>query len=411
VNDIFRKENILFKKGTINLHCANLEAGLQDFLELNDYITSNNIEFEKISSVNLNIGDLYAGKLDYEKATHFLCKSKENNFLVFFAIEVSKMEVEQSEKEKLFFHAFSLYQSIQMIRISGVNSASNSDAAFCHYTSLDVVEKLIFKNAQGDDNTMRYYNAIHMNDPEEGNIIFDILGEKARLLFENGRDNQESNVYLASFMESKDSDKHIMWRTYGKGKGEDAKGCSLLVKNSFFDGMYGSLNDYKIDSSKINIETNNCLNKVYYYNAEEKTIVNDDFSTVKDNLQNASLVIDSLYEFYSYSSISEIKKFIELIVNKAITEVQYLFKSFEWDYEKEYRVIQVIQPSNPQVLFDNYSSPKKLYIDAPKILKEHLSKVTFGAKLKNPAEWISLDAQLKKENKEVEFSLSKHKFQ
>jgi hypothetical protein len=52
-----------------------------------------------------------------------------------------------------------------------------------------------------------------------------------------------------------------------------------------------------------------------------------------------------------------------------------------------------------------------LYTNAPKILKEHLKKVTLGAKIKNPAHWIGLDAQLKKEGKEVEFSFSKCKIQ
>ena len=165
------------------------------------------------------------------------------------------------------------------------------------------------------------------------------------------------------------------------------------------------------DVTKIKEDTNNCLNKVYYYNYEEKDIVNDDNSCIKNNLDAAIFLIEDLYQFYSTSSKSDIKKCIESIVNRAISEIQYLFKSHHWDYEKEYRIIQVIPHHNPEVLVDKFSSPKKLYINSPKIVKEHLEKVILGAKVKNPAEWISLDAQLKKENKEVEFSFSKCKFQ
>ncbi len=410
-NNIFRKENILFKKGNINLHCENLEAGLKDFLALSDYVNHNNIEFDKISSVNLYIGDLYAGKQDYANALAYLLKSKNNKFLVFLANEVAKLNVEQDEKEFLFFRAFALSLPIDLIRFESLNKAKNNDISFCHYTSLEVVDKLILKNDDGIDNTMRYYNAIHMADPEEGNTIFELLGENAKFLFEKGKDNEENNVYLGSFMESKDCDKHIMWRTYGKGKGEEAKGCSIVIKNDFFDGMYGSFNKYLTDVTKIKEDTNNCLNKVYYYNYEEKDIVNDDNSCIKNNLDAAIFLIEDLYQFYSTSSKSDIKKCIESIVNRAISEIQYLFKSHHWDYEKEYRIIQVIPHHNPEVLVDKFSSPKKLYINSPKIVKEHLEKVILGAKVKNPAEWISLDAQLKKENKEVEFSFSKCKFQ
>jgi tetratricopeptide (TPR) repeat protein len=405
------KLETLFQRGFTYVKCCNTKAALNDFLAIKKNIEQNNIEFERISLLDFFIGETYASKLDYNNAINFLKRSEENKFSVFLANKVPELNTNDDDKKFIFFTAYQLYQLTELTRINVVNSAKNTDIAFCHYTSLEVVDKLIFKNDEGNDNTMRYYNAIHMADPEEGNTIFELLGESAKFLFEKGKDNQGSNVYLGSFMESKDCDKHIMWRTYGKGKGEEARGCSLVIKNEFFDGKFGSFNNYTIDTNKNRVGINNCLNKVYYYNSEEKTIVNDENSDVKNNLQNVALLIERLHQLYSSTSISEVKKSIELIVNRAISEIQYLFKSSDWDYEKEYRIIQVIPHNNPEVLVDKFSSPKKLYINSPKIVKEHLQKIILGAKVKNPAEWISLDAQLKKENKEVEFSFSKCKFQ
>lgn len=95
-----------------------------------------------------------------------------------------------------------------------------------HYTGIDVLVSMLEKTARREEeNSLRMYDSVHLNDPDEGNYFSRNLPEKYDWL----KRKDVSHAYIASFItpnsEKDMSDNLVFWRTYGK----EGLGCSLSV--------------------------------------------------------------------------------------------------------------------------------------------------------------------------------------
>ena len=179
-----------------------------------------------------------------------------------------------------------------------------------HYTSIGTLVSMLQQAEKNKQNaSLRLYDSVHFNDPDEGNYFYrdpnlpgkyDWLGEK-----------KESHAYIASFVfnpEKDMSDNLVFWRTYGR----EGEGCSL----------------------KLRIPRDQ-LRKVLYGDCE----VN---STWKD----LGPVLDGLYPaLYPLVNINEqvlketIQKILAEATWKSLARLRYLYKSKAYEYEGECRFV------------------------------------------------------------------------
>ena len=110
---------------------------------------------------------------------------------------------------------------------------------------------------------------------------------------------------------------------------------------------------------------------------------------------------------------------INKIIYRFLTEIRYLFKSSDYAFENELRVIQYALPSsnikdNLVKVDDNggLSLPRRLYIESNKPVRQYISKIYLGPKVPNPQIWMYLETTMKmKGYNKMELKISETKFQ
>ena len=108
---------------------------------------------------------------------------------------------------------------------------SASSNLVVHYTSMTTIESMLQAIPEGTNASLRLYDSVSFNDPEEGTYFDRILAlpqEHAWLLDERGHSN---HAYITSFIrppsdgKTDGSDDLVFWLSYG----DRGEGCSLKV--------------------------------------------------------------------------------------------------------------------------------------------------------------------------------------
>lgn len=353
-------------------------------------------------------------------------KSNKQSFYYFDDL-INKLVITDSHKIKIKQQCAEIITDVvEQIRMF---ASECSDTAFAHYTKLKVADILTSQK----ESSLRYYNTIHMNDPEEGKLLIDYFDdEELKTSFENGKIGEENNIYIGSFLPaSEHQDELIMWRTYGKDENKnDASGCSIIIDSKFFDKERSFLNTEIINRTlNNNIETLNqsssqCLYKVIYLDLRNDNKNNEAIDSLIVKLKIGlhkllDLKFDDMFERYIDKDLKEkeldlnVSKVIDKIIFQIISEVRYFFKSSDYSFENEYRVIQFVSSEKDAVIIDrnNNSLPCKLYINSNKSIQPYIKKIILGPKVPLPEQWIYLEAAMKKNNHEVEIINSNCKYQ
>ncbi len=151
--------------------------------------------------------------------------------------------------------------------------------------------------------TLRLYDSVHLNDPDEGNYLVRHLNKKYSWL----KEEQLSHAYISSFIHNKEkdmSDNLVFWRTYGK----EGKGCSLSVHIP-----YGK------------------LQRVLYGDQGVRSTI--------DVLTRFLKPLDAFIKGCKKPLRNDVGKKLAEIVCKFLEKIRYLYKSDAYDYEKECRVV------------------------------------------------------------------------
>ena len=290
----------------------------------------------------------------------------------------------------------------------------------------------------------RLYNANYMNDPEEGIVIEQILGLDRRDVLE------PSSWFLMSFTNK--TDDLAMWSQYG----DDAKGVCLVLREDDFS-RFTSFNDVSWRQEKNFLEFSD---KMYLLKSElnsgfEKSIsrsesensvdtVNDEgiepnsvekasdskgnrdylyrIAYVKHIEENLKLEQTELFEKSELddlekllirlkdelkADLSKLDPFYKKAVYNCIEEIRYLFKSVDYKYENELRILRYanLDPSNDKIKIDKESGIGKLYVERENPIQ--IEKVIFGPKFPNP-EYVTpllklLDNDIKYEKSTIKF--------
>ena len=345
----------------------------------------------------------------------------------------------------------SIYQLVQKIKyqLGLKDSDKNQVLKFGHYTKgstlqimLDQEENEKKKSIFSVSGKTRLYNANYMNDPEEGIVIEKILGLDRRDILE------PSSWFLMSFTNK--TDDLAMWSQYG----DDAKGVCLVLREDDFS-RFTSFNDVSWRKEAIPlVETMNKIESTLSYdlkgspnelnNIKPTIAVKDEGkrskSEKKENVQKGNS--DYLYriayvknigedieleqtELFAKSEIEDLAKMLNSLKKKldsgskvteknyqdaiaeCIEEIRYLFKSVDYKYENELRILRYanLDPSNKEIKIDKTSGVGKLYVERKNSIQ--IGEIIFGPKFPNP-EYVTPLLKLLDEN--IDYKKSTIKF-
>ena len=347
----------------------------------------------------------------------------------------------------------SIYQIVQKIKyqLGLKDEYKNQVLKFGHYTKGSTLQIMLDQEENEKKNTTfsvsgktRLYNANYMNDPEEGIVIEQILGLDRRDVLE------PSSWFLMSFTNK--TDDLAMWSQYG----DDAKGVCLVLREDDFS-RFTSFNDVSWRQEKnflefsdkmylLKSELNSGVEKSIFRSESENSVdtVNDEGtepnSVEKDSDSKGNR--DYLYriayvkhikenlklertELFEKSEIEELEKLLNSLkekldigskvteenyqdaISECIEEIRYLFKSVDYKYENELRILRYanLDPSNDKIKIDKTSGIGKLYVERENSIQ--IGEVIFGPKFPNP-EYVT--PLLKLLDKEINYKISTIKF-
>jgi len=345
----------------------------------------------------------------------------------------------------------SIYQLVQKIKyqLGLKDEDKNQMLKFGHYTKGSTLQ--IMLNQEGNDKKdfsvsgkTRLYNANYMNDPEEGIVIEQILGLDRRDVLE------PSSWFLMSFTNK--TDDLAMWSQYG----DDAKGVCLVLREDDFS-RFTSFNDVSWRQEKnflefsdkmylLKSELNSGFEKSIFRSESENSVdtVNDEGTEPNsvekdsDSKRNSDYLYRIAYvkhteenlklertELFEKSEIEELEKLLNSLkekldigskiteknyqdaISECIEEIRYLFKSVDYKYENELRILRYanLDPSNKEIKIDKSSGVGKLYIERKNSIQ--IGEVIFGPKFPNP-EYVTPLLKLLDEN--IDYKKSTIKF-
>ena len=368
-------------------------------------------------------------------------------------IEYYRDDKDDKDKNKLN-QLIDIYRIVQEIKFKlGLKEDNNKKLQFGHYTKgstlqvmLEQEEKKDTKNIFSISGKTRLYNASYMNDPEEGIVIEKVLKSnkegKIPSYFEDRNILDPSSWFLMSFTSK--TDDLTMWSQYG----DDAQGVCLVLREDDFS-RFTSLNDVPWSKETVFLESENKSEVAISESSSDvkspsKKLENDNETQLKseqkDNVSKGN--IDYLYriayiknidsdfeleesELFDDNEIKELKEsvnnlkqklykrsyenddFYKNAVSECIEEIRYLFKSVDYKYENELRILRYanLDPSNDKIKIDKESGIGKLYVERENPIQ--IEKVIFGPKFPNP-EYVT--PLLKLLDKNIKYKKSTIKF-
>ena len=445
-------EKIAFIYGTFLASFPNHQTELSEHLQTTEIIKKLYKQFSKFMLQNFDVlffnNDNVCDNEEYRLFDFVLKEGLLKNTKYAILENWVRSYDEDSEKLKTLL---SIYQHVQKIKYQlGLKyEDKNQMLKFGHYTKGSTLQIMLDQeeNDKKDfsvSGKTRLYNANYMNDPEEGIVIEQILGLDRRDVLE------PSSWFLMSFTNK--TDDLAMWSQYG----DDAKGVCLVLREDDFS-RFTSFNDVSWRQEKnflefsdkmylLKSELNSGFEKSIFRSKSENSVdtVNDEgtepnsvekdsdskgnrdylyrIAYVKHKEENLKLEQTELFE---KSEIEELEKLLNSLKEKldigskvkeenyqnaiaeCIEEIRYLFKSVDYKYENELRILRYanLDPSNKEIKIDKTSGVGKLYIERKNSIQ--IGEVIFGPKFPNP-EYVT--PLLKLLDKEINYKKSTIKF-
>ncbi len=336
-----------------------------------------------------------------------------------------------------------IYTLVQQLKYElGLKDADKSKGLkFGHYTSGRVLQSILGKKDNipfSISGKTRLNNANYMNDPEEGVILEEILKLEKRNPLE------PSSWFLMSFTSK--TDDLAMWSQYGN----NAEGVCIVLKEDDF-ARYHSLSDLpwyqknsdkqishkmnsdveipndislnesgkemtiignenvQISEGKHSISNNNrdYLYRVAYvhYSDDQFDIEKTELFTSEEVTRLKGLLVDLKSELRDYKNSGD--SFYKKAIADCIEEIRYLFKSVDYKYEEELRILQYanLRSDNDKIKIDYSPEFGKLYLERKENIQ--IDEVIFGPKFPNP-EYVT--PLLKLLDKKIKYKKSTIKF-
>jgi tetratricopeptide (TPR) repeat protein len=364
-------------------------------------------------------GNVYYSNGDFQKALDDFEKaiSLDNGFKYLeYSIKLAKEKLEErkvldesnaltGDKEEKIKIENEIVKAINIIKAA----AGSEVKTIVHYTKVFVADIYVKSKAV----KMHYSNAIYMNDPMEGKVFFEYLNDdKIKEAYDNGEKRTETSVYLGSFLPAEENDGEIshedelvMWRTYGKDEnGKEAAGCSVVLSSDFFKIKAAQ----KEGTSPKDI-SEELLNVVYIKSQKySKKITNDAKGKIESSMKILKEQLKKLIKLRNkYKPKDDFYREIENTVFKQLSTISYLFKSADYEFEHEVRVITYMPRNSDTIKFREVKEPnapcKRFYIESYNDILPYVKKIYLGPKVENYQQWsLYFDYEIRQRAKEIE---------
>ncbi len=398
------RANSFYKKGEF-------ENAFRDYnkaLELNP----------KYANAYHNRGEAFFDRADYQHAIEDYQRAIELDAKFKFLEIKVKLAIEKLEERKILEESkalqsdkdekLSIEKEIEKL-ITKIRTLSKSEVkTVVHYTKVLVVD-IYVTNSEAK---MHYSNAIYMNDPMEGKVFFEYLNDNSiESAYLNGEKRTETSVYLGSFLPAEENDGEIshedelvMWRTYGKDEtGKEAAGCSVVLSSDFF-----KMKPAKKEELSIKENSEELLNVVYINKLRnKKEIANDPKGEIESAIKDLKLNLTKLIELKNkYKPKDDFYKEIENTIFKQLSTISYLFKSADYNFEHEVRVITYMPRDSESVKFREITEPdkpnKRFYIESSNDILPFIKKIFLGPKVENYQQWsLYFDYEIRQRAKDL----------
>lgn len=240
-----------------------------------------------------------------------------------------------------------------------------------HYTTLNGLEGLSRKHAK-----LRLNHVNYLNDPEEGYLGFHIAKDRLKKYtpFREWKQEEIKEVFIASFSTSQNKKDIPMWVHYG----DKARGCIIEFKASQFEEeIYG----------------------VCYANGRSTTS-KDIFSEYLNDIES---ILDEYLLRTSQTQPDEYDP-VFLFAKDAVGQACYLYKSSNYAYEREARIVSFLPLCEAKALKEVREGEvfPRIYAETQKEIK--ISSITLGPKVENREQIIVALAQRGIDTSEIEES-------
>lgn len=220
----------------------------------------------------------------------------------------------------------------------------NPNQEIYYYTSMGSIYRLLSDDKTTIKHRLPIFGANHMNDPSEGQelertfllrsvskkFLKDLFSHPDKTPNTKRRHLEAEFTFLKAF--TKNDDSLPMWVHYA----DSGKGCCVKVNPHFFTNFDNDPleNDKTLKTNPFDNEYR--LYEVLYIDNGE--IVNNVSQTVKDMFQNMLNKASELSNIYEKLT-KKTQKAVAMSMAKMITKLKYLFKSADYAYEQEMRIV------------------------------------------------------------------------
>jgi Flp pilus assembly protein TadD len=344
-------------------------------------------------------------------------------------IKMLAIEALQADKDEMDMLKKGVIETVESIRAAAKSKVTN----VVHYTKVFVADIYVKgsrkPNAAMPAAKMQYSNAIYMNDPMEGKVFFDYLADTDNSIeeaYRNGEKRNETSVYLGSFLPAADNtsdvnheDELVMWRTYGKDEnGKEAAGCSVVLNCDFFKRMIvktempttvelGS-ETHNVIATDITGDTGPELLNVVYIK-QKKNVVNDKEKKITTALAQLKKLLQQLLALWKKNKKTNNTDFCNEIENtffKELSKISYLFKTADYQFENEVRIITYMPRDSNLIKCRDMNEPgkppKRFYVESDNDILPYIKKIYLGPKVDHHQQWsLYFDYEIRQRAKEL----------
>jgi len=284
-----------------------------------------------------------------------------------------------------------------------------------HYTKAEVLNKMLSKDEDKDENKNFCLNAIrNSNDPTEGEVLLDYLFDKDGSK-ENCSIMKSSNTIYRAFAScfSFNCNSLNQFRLYGKEMEQEGTGLSLVFCNKFFskesrmpiyqndnkkekwsedddeDKKYTLFRCVYIDpkSKRKRAETVGQKEKYLFYQEADEEIADKNYEKYKYHIDGIVKNINKTLE-YLKDLIERKKGLNENVIGQLLINLRYLTKHIAFKEEQECRMVKILNINDDKVkvennrMYTNYE-PNVFRCNEPPFVSYRMKKIYFGPKAKN----------------------------
>lgn len=322
---------------------------------------------------------------DYQKAKEFYQKYIDlKNDNEDYSSKFAKSRIEEIDK----ILDNSSYKKISNLINQIKNLLLFSGECITHYTSISTVQILVLNGS-----SLRLSEGSFLNDTSEGEELFKFLDD---FLIKSKNNNEEiftKRPFIGSFVDAEKNNDLTLWRMYGKENLEEAKGCSITINAQELKKEI----KIKVNPNSENNITN--TDDIEFYRVAYRNNNSFEFAgaTTATNKKLTDLMQSLKNEIQNFKKKTSKKKNEEVEIIELLNSIAYLFKSIEYKYENEIRLV-----INEAIGFDrkmdfgmdekgNFTpsiNPNKVYIELVPLCPL-LKTITIGPKVAKAEEWAS----------------------